>query len=184
MSERLDQLADLLAKAQRDSDGLPPVQQWHPQLSGDIDIRILADGRWLHEGTEFKRLSLVKLFSSILRREGDDYYLVTPVEKWRIQVDDAPFYAASVSILQQQGEPLLAFTLNTDDTLVADVEHGIEVEQGDQGPRPYLRVRDGLRALISRNAFYQLVEHAEEDAAGTQLLIRSRGACFSLGSMQ
>ncbi len=184
MSERLDQLEDFLKKAAADASGLPPVERWHPPLSGDIDIRILADGRWLHEGTEFTRLSLVKLFSSILRREGDDYFLVTPVEKWRLQVEDAPFFAGAVSCLGEGDNGVLAFTLNTGDTLIADAEHGIEVEQGEHGPRPYVQVRDGLRALIGRSAFYQLVDQAQVDVETGQLMLFSRGQCFALGSVE
>lgn len=183
MSERLDQIEQLLAKAERDASGLPPVQLWQPELSGDIDIRILADGRWQHEGSEFKRLALVKLFSSILRREGDDYFLVTPVEKWRIQVEDAPFFAGAVSVLHTKGQEVLAFTLNTGDTLIADAQHPVEVEQGARGPRPYLQVRDGLRALIGRSAFYELVEQAQADDTDNCLYVSSRGARFTLGSL-
>jgi len=164
---------------------LPPVAQWDPPYSGEIDIRIASDGSWHHEGKPIERDSLVKLFASILKHEADDeYYLVSPVEKFRIQVDDAPFLATEVETQYCEAELLLIFTTNLGDRIVADETHPIEVDERNGEPRPYLSVRDNLLALISRNLFYQLVELAEtHQEKGKQVLrLRSGGCWFRLGS--
>ena len=185
MTLSLDQISELLERAEKDAHGLPPVDKWNPPLSGTIDMQILADGRWLHEGDEIKRHELVKLFSTILKREGDDYFLVTPVEKWKLQVEDAPFVATQVEQVEDNGVIKLVFTTNVDSHVVAGAEHPLWVETDPvtAAPRPYVRVRANLDALIGRNAFYQLVAMAQENAAG-QLQVTSDGECFSLGSSQ
>ncbi len=161
----LDQLyADLLAKQIKDQSGLPPVEQWHPPLSGDIDIRIARDGTWYHEGVAFKRAALVKLFASILKREGDDYFLVTPQEKWRVTVDDVPLHVIAVERTQRSQHQALMFTTMTGDTVVASREHpirvAVDVDSGE--PSPYLLVRNQLEGLISRAVYYELAEMLEE----------------------
>lgn len=139
--------------------GLPPVHLWNPPYCGDLDIRIARDGRWYHEGGEIKRPELVRLFSSILKREGDRFYLVTPVEKVGITVEDAPFLAVDVTAEGTGEQQDLRFTTQVGDEVVADAEHPIQLAQGEDGaPSPYVMLRDGLEALIDRKSFYRLVE--------------------------
>lgn len=148
--------------AQIEDKRLPPVHQWHPELCGDIDIRIARDGRWFHEGTPIRRQRMVDLFATILRKDADgEFYLVTPVEKLRIQVDDAPFVAIDVDVAGDGREQVLLFTTNVGDQVVADAEHPLRIaEDPDTGePSPYVMVRAGLEALINRATFYRLVEH-------------------------
>ena len=175
----LESLADALHKAHADETSLPPVERWSPALSGDLDMRIARDGRWFYQGSEITRAPLVKLFSSILKREDDDYFLVTPVEKWRIRVDDLPFVALAV----ERVDDALVFTTNVGGTVVANAEHPLTVETDMHTgePHPRLRVRRNLDALVHRNVFYQLVEWAQE-AAG-RLQVRSQGVGFDLGAL-
>ena len=168
---------------------LPPVHLWNPPLSGDMDMRIAADGKWFHEGDEIKRHSLVKLFSSILKREHDEYFLVTPVEKWRIKVDCAPFVIVQCEVLDQDifvedgtggsegnTSSVLCLTTNTEDKVLVDREHPIWVETsgGDMDENsseellPYVIVRDNLPGLINRNTYYQLVDIALDDKQSFQ----------------
>ncbi|MGH1470196.1 MAG: DUF1285 domain-containing protein [Cellvibrionaceae bacterium] len=150
---------------------LPPVHLWNPPLSGDMDMRIAVDGKWFHEGDEIRRDALVTLFSSILKKENDEYFLVTPVEKWKIQVDCAPFVVVSFEQLVNQNAsdfPVLSFLTLTDDKVFVDADHPVWVEThknlktGREEPLPFVMVRDGLKALIHRNVYYQLVELALE----------------------
>lgn len=144
---------------------LPPVNDWHPQLCRDVDIRIARNGDWFYEGSLIHRPRMVKLFSSVLRVDDDDEtFLVTPNEKLRIRVDDAPFLAISVERHGAPLEPALVFTTNVGDQVVADAEHPIQVEYKEVGgePAPYVVVRDKLRALLSRSVFYQLADWADE----------------------
>ncbi len=173
-TQELDALFQRLEQAQAER-RLPPVQDWHPERAGAIDIVIRADGTWLHEGGEFKRQALVRLFSTVMRREGDRYFLVTPAEKLEITVEDVPFLALDFERRGQGSQQELIFTINSGDYVVADHSHRLWVETD----RPYLQVRDGLTALINRPAFYRLVDLAEEDADGW--FITSRGTRFSLG---
>lgn len=144
--------------------GLPPVEKWNPPLSGDLDMRIARDGTWFHEGTPINREGLVRLFSTILKREGDDYFLVTPVEKWRIEVEDAPFVAVDFEAEGVGEAQSLVFETNVGDRVVAGTDTPIRVERDDETgePSPYVMVRDGLEALIDRKSFYRLVEIGEE----------------------
>ena len=170
---------------QSENKQLPPVNDWNPDLSGDIDIRIDREGNWFHEGEKFQRQALVNLFSSILKMEGDEYYLVSPVEKFRIVVDDLPFVATGVSISSVEGEPILKFTTNVGEVLVAGEAHPITVtyQAGSDEPKPSLLVRNNLQARIHRNVFYELVNMAEEvqTKSGSQLQIASGGETFVLG---
>ncbi|MFT6530740.1 MAG: hypothetical protein ACJASC_000259 [Limimaricola cinnabarinus] len=160
--------------------GPAPVHLWDPPFCGDLDMRIARDGTWFHEGTPIGRERMVKLFASILKREGDRHYLVTPVEKVGITVDDAPFVAVDVT---RDGEGL-RFTTNLDETAVAGPEHPIRVirdpETGE--PSPYIEIRSGLEALIDRKSFYRLVElgetapHEDEDWFG----VRSNDVFFPI----
>ena len=151
---------DLLAQIPKPEKGLPPVHLWNPDFCGDIDMRIARDGTWFYLGTPIGRKPMVRLFSTIIRRDGDDYFLITPVEKVGIKVDDAPFVAI---LLQVQGEgesQVLRFTTNVDDIIEAGAEHPLRVsiDPETQEPAPYVHVRSNLEALIHRNVFYQLVE--------------------------
>ena len=140
--------------------GLPPVHLWNPPFCGDIDMRIARDGTWFYQGTQITRLALVKLFSSIIKREGENYYLVTPVEKVGITVDDAPFVAIDFEATGEGNAQVLQFETQVDDCVVASDDLPIRVvrdpETGE--PSPYVRVRDNLEALIDRKSFYRLVD--------------------------
>lgn len=151
-----------LAEAARQAKGkkLPPVQEWHPPLSGEIDIFIARDGTWYHEGTRMTRRGLVGLFASILRKEGARYYLVTPVEKWAIRVEDAPFLAVDVEAEGEGRAQVIAFETNVGEKVLAGEANPIRVEHDEETgePSPYVMVRDGLEALIDRKSFYRMVE--------------------------
>ena len=170
----------IAAVKQAPGHGLPPVHLWNPAHSGEIDIVIKRDGRWLHEGAVIGREAMVRLFSTILRKDPDGFHLVTPVEKLRITVEDAPFIAVRVD---RDGDQL-KFLTNVGDEVAAGSDNPIRVEVSAGGePRPYLHVRRGLEALISRAVFYELVEMADERDTpdGTRLGIESGGAWFALG---
>lgn len=182
---KTDELIALLAKAEKDEQGLPPVHQWHPERQADIDMRIDREGNWYYLGSLIERQRMVALFSTILLREGDDYFLVTPVEKLRIQVDAAPFTATDVERVHEAGADKLVFTTNVGSHVIAGHKHPIRVDTdpGTGEPIPCLHVRDNLEALIARNMFYQLVEWARQEQrdGATHLLIDSDGATFALG---
>jgi len=176
-------LADI-ARALADK-RLPPVERWNPDHCGDIDMVIRRDGSWWYNGSPIGRPAMVKLFSTVLRRDEDEkYYLVTPVEKLGITVEDAPFLAVEL-VSEGKGEGrTLAFRLNTEDYVIAGPDNRLRVEvDGKTGePRPYLHVRRGLEALVSRSVFYELVALAmEECGEGETLGLWSRGMFFSLG---
>ena len=161
--------------------GLPPVHLWNPAHSGEIDIVIGRDGRWRHEGAPIGREAMVRLFSTILRKDPDGIWLVTPVEKLRITVEDAPFIAVRVDqAAGEDGRPVLRFVTNVGDEVEAGPDNPIRVETDARGePRPYVDVRRGLEALIARPVFYELVELATERAG--RLGVTSHGAWFELG---
>jgi uncharacterized protein len=140
--------------------GPPPVHLWNPPFCGDIDMRIARDGTWFHEGTPIGRAGLVKLFSGILKREGDKYFLVTPVEKVGIVVDDAPFLAVDFTVTGQGDAQSLQFRTLTDDEMTAGSDHPIRVERDEitGEPSPYIRVRTNLDALIDRKSFYRMID--------------------------
>ena len=160
---------------------LPPVATWQPDRTGSIDIRIANSGDWYHDGRIIKRFSIAKVFATILRREGDDYFLVTPVEKLKIVVEDAPFIATDFEGTGTGREARIAFAINVGDVVVADGDHKIHVVETPEGPRPYVHVRDGLEARIVRSAFYRLVDLAEVDDAGV-VNVWSAGSRFTLGN--
>ncbi|NNE80916.1 MAG: DUF1285 domain-containing protein [Silicimonas sp.] len=148
--------------------GLPPVHLWNPPDCGDLDMRIARDGTWFYLGTPIGRPELVRLFSTILRRDGDRYVLVTPVEKVGITVDDAPFVAVDFTAEGQGKDQNLTFETNLGDTAVAGPENPIRVvrdpETGE--PSPYVLIRAELEALIDRKSFYRLVDigaHADHE---------------------
>ena len=164
------------AEARKAGRGLPPVHLWNPDYCGEMDLTIQADGTWVHEGRPIARPEMVRLFASVLKREGERFFLVTPVEKLGITVEDAPFLAIDADIAAEA----ITFTTNTGDTVRAGPDHAIRVDDRDGAPRPYVHVRRGLDALIDRKTFYRLVEAAQEDTGG-RLVLRSDGAEFVLG---
>ena len=173
-----------LASLQRDAAQgrtLPPVERWNPPHCGDIDIRIGRDGTWYHQGTPFARRELVRLFSTILRKDPDGFHLVTPAEKMRIRVDDAPFVAVLLRVEGEGRTQRLIFTTNVGDETVAGPDNPIRVDTRETGePSPYVHVRRGLEALIARSVFYQLVDLAAPGADGV-LGVWSDGVFFPLG---
>ena len=138
--------------------GLGPPPSWNPPDCGDIDMRIAADGTWFYCGSPIGRAPLVQLFASVLRREGERYVLVTPVEKVGITVDDAPFLAVGMLLESEAEQPRLKFRTNVEDLVTVDSEHPLRFEHGaSDGLKPYVKVRDELWALVKRALFYDLV---------------------------
>lgn len=179
-------IARLLRDAEgHDPKGLPPVHKWNPPFCGDLNMEIKRNGQWFYMGTPIGRPALVKLFSSVLRHDEDGhYYLVTPVEKVRIRVEDAPFLATLVDRHEENGVQYLKFTTQTGDMVVAGPEHPLRVVyKDDQEPSPYVHVRDRLEALISRNVYYQLVEWGEvsEEEGRPVLGVHSAGVFYVIG---
>lgn len=164
--------------------GLPPVHLWNPPFCGDLDMRIARDGTWFYLGTPIGRFELVRLFSTILRKDGDDYFLVTPVEKVGITVDDAPFVAVDFAVRDKGTSQVLTFETNVGEKVDAGPEHPIRVERDPQTgePSPYVLVRANLEALIDRKSFYRLVEIGTHETVDGQSWfgIRSGGAFFEI----
>jgi len=179
-----DQLSALEADKRR-----PPVASWQPSRVGRIDIRIAADGAWYHEGNPIRRLPLVKLFASILRKDPDGFCLVTPAEKLLIEVEDAPFIAIDMEVKGAGRDQSLLFLTNVDDCTIADAAHPIRVASNTGEPRPYVMIRDGLEALISRPVYYRLIERAlqetsdDESEQGAEVAVYSGGSRFVLGRL-
>ncbi len=183
MSE-LDRILTAIANGEATRAGR---REWNPRHRGEIDIRIAADGSWFHEGRKFKRESLVRLFAGVLRREAGEYYLVTPAEKLRIEVEDAPFVATMVERIDDGGRAAVVFTTNLGERVVVDRDHPlrVEIDPATGVPRPYVRLRDGIEALIGRGAFYDLANLAvavERDGT-TRLVVTSMGDEFELGAI-
>lgn len=165
----LDGIGNVIAGAARP--GKTPPEQWNPPFCGDLDLRIGADGTWYYLGTPIGRPALVKLFASVLRREGDDYLLVTPVEKCRISVDDAPFLAVELRVdpvdpadPREKQAPVLRFRTNLDDWVTCNLDHGLRFldDPATGGLMPYLHVRGGLWAKVTRALLHDLVARGEE----------------------
>lgn len=148
-----------LKEVQGKGGGLPPVHLWNPPFCGDIDMRIASDGTWFYMNSPIGRKPLFQLFSRVLRRDGDDYFLVTPVEKCGIRVDDAPFVAVRMRVEGEGKAQSIRFETNVDDEVVVDSEHPLRfaVEAGTDGLKPYVLVRANLEALVVRALFYDLV---------------------------
>ena len=171
-------LADIARLAEERK--LPPVEHWNPSHCGDSEMRIARDGTWFHQGSPIGRQAMVRLFSTILRREPDGgYVLVTPVEKLDIAVEDAPFVAVEMKAEGDGGDARLAFRLNTGELVTAGRDHALRFVEAEDGPRPYLHVRGGLEALVVRSVYYDIAERAlagDDDPAG----VWSDGAFFAL----
>jgi hypothetical protein len=150
--------------------GAPPVHLWTPPFWGDLDLRIAADGTWYYLKTPIGRPALVKLFASVLKREGDKYYLVTPVEKCGILVEDAPFLAVELKVDTQASRRHLHFRTNVDDWIACGPQHALRFEPEPEtgGLKPYLHVRRDLWAKVTRALLYDLVELGEERDVGGQ----------------
>ncbi len=142
---------------------LPPVHLWNPDFCGDLDMVIKRDGSWHYMGSPIGRERMVRLFSTVLRRDDEDYFLVTPVEKVGIVVEDVPFVATVVEVIQSDEGQQLKFTTNVGDSVLASAEHPLRVELAEdtEEPAPYVHVRAALEARIHRNVFYELVNMAE-----------------------
>ena len=177
-------LDGVIAAAKTGQRGLPPVHLWNPPHCGEIDIVIKRDGLWFHEGTPIGREALVRLFSTVLRLDPDGYHLVTPAEKMKIRVEDAPFIAVRVD---RVGDAL-RFLTNVGDEVEAGPDNAIRVQSDPETgePRPYLHVRRGLEARIARPVFYELVEMAQERQTpeGLRYGVTSNGAWFDLGTAE
>ena len=164
---------------------LPPVEAWNPTHCGDSAMRILADGQWLHEGSPIGRPAMIRLFSTVLRREPDgSHVLVTPVEKLSIAVDDAPFVVVEMSSEGAGDARRLAFRTNVGDLVVAGAEHPLTLEDRGHGEHPYLRVRGRLDALVARPVYYELANLAIDEPAGPDGAIGlwSDGVFFAFGN--
>ena len=183
MAEATSGALDRVSQAAKQAPGrgLPPVHLWNPAHCGEIDIVLKKNGLWFHEGTPIGREALVRLFSTVLRKDPDGTYLVTPVEKMKITVEDAPFIAVRVD---RVGEAL-RFVTNVGDEVEAGPENPIRVQMdaATGEPRPYVHVRRGLEALILRPVFYELAEMAEphETPDGARMCVASHGAWFQVG---
>ena len=164
--------------------GPPPVHLWNPPFCGDLDMRIASDGTWFYLKTPIGRPALVKLFASVLKRDGDKYFLVTPVEKCGITVDDAPFLAVEMRIDDGAGGRTLNFRTNVDDWVACGPGHALrfEPERDTGGLKPYLHVRNGLWAKVTRALFYDLVELGEErDLEGQRMFgVTSNGEFYAM----
>lgn len=176
MEEQLISLENKV-RGKRDFDS-PPLHLWNPPLSGDIDILIKADGDWYHEGGLITRASLVRLFASILRREEDgEYYLLTPAEKWRIQVELHPLLVTDVEAHREGGDAVLLLTLNTGKTVVVGEQHPLFLDPAMDYVAG-VKLEHGLSALFNRAAWYRLVDLADEVDGVT--CVSSGGIAFSL----
>jgi hypothetical protein len=163
--------------------GPAPTHLWNPPDCGDIDMRIAADGTWFYCGSPIGRQPLVQLFSSVLRKDGDRYVLVTPVEKVGIKVDDAPFLAIEMRVENEYGESSIAFRTNVEDVVTVDEKHPLRFERGAaEGLKPYVRVRNDLWALVKRALFYDLVAIGQVESLrdGAWFGVRSRGMFFPM----
>ncbi len=180
-------LAALIARAAGQTNGqtkgLPPVERWNPPFCGDIDMEIRPDGTWFYMGTPIGRQPLVRLFSTVLRKDEDGKtYLVTPVEKLGIRIVDAPFVVVEMNVTEREGEPVITFRTNVGDVVEAGVNHALRfVVHGDNSElKPYLHVRGRLEALVSRAVMYDLVALGETIVIdGIEMFaVRSGGVVF------
>ena len=163
---------------------LPPVDEWHPEHCGDSEICIRRDGTWTHQGDPFKREKLVKMFSRIIRLDSDGkYYLVTPVEKMLLTVEDVPFLVVGFDIVVNEGVQKVIFETSLGDQVVVDGEHPITVKMLNDEPAPYVVIRRNLKARIARSVFYQLIDEAVSEKQGVEniLFLESGGERFELG---
>lgn len=167
-------------------DAAPPFDKWHPPFCGDIEMTIKADGSWWYMGSPIGREKLVKLFASVLLKEGDEYFLKTPAEKVRIQVEDAPFVITQWQTHDTEDGPAIEVISNLGHAAVLSDSHPLEVYNSNPDqPRPYVTLHRGLKALVHRNVFYQWVDIARQvNKNGEEhLVINSGKSEFSLGKL-
>ncbi len=176
MSAFIDNL--LTELAEQDQSSKPPLDQWNPEHVGEVDICIKADGRWIHEGGEITRLPLVNLLASVLIKEGDTYYLKTPVEKMAITVEDLPFIAHVEAIETKDGFQKIWLRLNTNKLVLLGKESPLVMQGSQQEPQPAVNLGAGLFARITRSAWYQLVDVAQQK--NNQYIVQSDGVDFIL----
>jgi len=187
-NDKAGTLMDLVATLQAEAGlgkprSLPPVHKWNPEHCGDIGLEIRRDGSWWQDGVRFTRDRLVRLFSTILRRDSDGYYLVTPHEKVVVKVEDAPFMAVRADRTEQDGEQVVVVTTNVGDVVTIDGEHPLRVETdpATDEPSAYVRVRGGLDARLVRPAWYALAEWANLDESTGTMSVESAGSTFGIG---
>ena len=172
-----------ILEAQKNNE-FPPVEKWNPPLCENVDMRIARDGKWFFKNSPIEREKMVKLFSTVIRFDDDGfYYLVTPVEKIQLQVEDKPFVIKTFNKEIIDGKEVFLFQTNVDDIVTLSIKNPLRVEinKETQEPSPYVLVRKNLEALISRNVFYQLIEEAELNFKSQELEITSGENIFSLG---
>jgi uncharacterized protein len=182
-------LQALIARAAGTGRGKPPVERWNPEFCGDLDMEIKADGTWFYMGTPIGRMPLVQLFASVLRKDEDGKtYLVTPVEKVGIRVEDAHFVAVEMNVSGEGANRVLTFRTNVGDVVEAGPEHPLRFvdEEGTDGLKPYLLVRGRLEALVARAVMYEIAEIGEEiEIDGVDMFaVRSNGAIFPIMKME
>lgn len=169
------------AGSQSEQASLPPVDKWDPEFSGNMDLTIKRNGQWWHEGAPFTRAKLIKLFSSVLKKEGDDYFLVTPVEKIGIQVEDVPFVIISDEITQQG----IQVSTQTGDTVLLSPKNKVELREFEGNLVPYCLIRRNLWARLHQNVLYRWVEqaHAQSNGNTTRLSMQSGDYVFCIGEI-
>jgi len=185
MKSGLDGLQALVARAAKSGRGPAPVDLWEPDYCGEMDMEIRRDGTWFYMGTPIGRIALVKLFATVLRKDEDGKtYLVTPVEKIGIRVEDAHFVAVEMNVHQANGEQVITFRINVGDLVEAGADNPmrfVTVEEND-GIKPYVIVRGRLEALLARPVMYELISHGEEiEVDGINMFcVKSKGEVFAM----
>lgn len=178
--------ADLVEQTHQHSCKLPPVHLWHPKKTGDMDLRIDREGRWFHESVEIKRSSIINVFSSLLKAENGLYFLVTPTEKWQIQVDIAPFFIVDSERTIRKGVQVISFTTSTEEKVLLGKDNPLMIDSKppEEPLIPLVHIRDSLNALVSRAVYYQLVDWGYQKSSTdgkSQLVLDSLNCQFSLG---
>ncbi|MEM9276981.1 MAG: DUF1285 domain-containing protein [Pseudomonadota bacterium] len=185
VAKGLSGLESLISRAGGKGKGLPPVDKWNPDFCGDLDMVIKADGTWFYMGTPIGRHALVKLFSSVLRKDEDGKtYLITPVEKVGITVEDAHFIIVEMNAHEKAGEQVITFRTNMDDVFEAGPDNPLRfvTVKSNEGVKPYVLVRGRLEGVLARSVMYELIAHGEEVDVNGQLMfsIRSNGITFPI----
>ena len=186
LNQILSQLSETEKQStQENTKNIPPVESWDPDFCGDMDLVIKRDGTWHYMNSPMGRQRLVKLFSTVIKKEGEKYFLVTPLEKLGITVEDAPFLVVRMELVQSEPGSIIRFEDNCGNRVLLNKENPlwIEYNQKDEEPAPYITIRRNLNALIHRNVFYELVDLSEERIIDgkTHLGVISAGEFFSLG---
>ncbi|MGI9351806.1 MAG: DUF1285 domain-containing protein [Rhizobiaceae bacterium] len=185
VAKGLNGLESLVSRAGGKGKGLPPVDKWNPEFCGDLDMVIKSDGTWFYMGTPIGRHALVKLFSSVLRKDDDGKtYLITPVEKVGITVEDAHFIIVEMNAHDRDGQQVITFRTNMDDVFEVGSEHPLRfvtVEE-NEGIKPYVLVRGRLEGVLARSVMYELIAHGEEVEVDGRLMfsIKSNGVTFPI----